>query len=73
MIGTARCPSAAASMPLGAADSALASFSAGQLLADAGPDVRDRARRLLIDRLAPHEADGVVRTAAHAHLVTATA
>jgi len=54
-----------------AATFALSAFSAfADLLAAAGGDARPRAHRVLSERFAPHEADGVVRMPATVNIVT---
>jgi SAM-dependent methyltransferase len=53
-----------------AADFALQAFSAGDLVADAGDEVRGAVRRSLSERFARHEEDGTVRMDARVHIVT---
>jgi SAM-dependent methyltransferase len=56
-----------------AADFALAAFSAGDLIAEAGETVRDQVRQALTARFSKHEQDGAVRMDARVHIVTGTA
>jgi SAM-dependent methyltransferase len=53
-----------------AAHFALAAFSIGQQLAEAGDQVLDEVRRALTARLSRHQQDGVVRMGACVHIVT---
>lgn len=59
--------------PAEAADFALASFSVGELLADAGPETSESVRRALTDLLASHEQDGAVWMDAHVHIIAGSA
>ncbi|MGK2922338.1 MAG: class I SAM-dependent methyltransferase [Methyloceanibacter sp.] len=56
--------------PVEAADFALASFSVGELLADAGPETFESVRQALTDRFSQHQQGGVVRVDAFVHIVT---
>lgn len=53
-----------------AANFALAAFSVGELLADAGDEALHHARQSLTARLVRHEQGGVVRVDARIHIVT---
>jgi SAM-dependent methyltransferase len=65
------------SLPIGgglpaaeAANFALASFSAGELLSEAGDEAIEEARRALTARFSHHQKDGVVRMDACVHILT---
>jgi SAM-dependent methyltransferase len=53
-----------------AANFAIASFSAGEPLAEAGEEALDEARRSLTTRFSQHQEDGVVRMDACVHIFT---
>jgi SAM-dependent methyltransferase len=53
-----------------AADFALQAFGAGDLVAEAGDEVRDQVRQALTARFSEHEQDGAVRMDARVHIVT---
>ena len=56
--------------PAEAAQFALASFSVGELLADAGDEVANKVHRSLTARFSEHQQDGVVRVDACIHIFT---
>ncbi len=58
--------------PADAVDFALQALGAGDLVAEAGDEVRDAVRRSLAERFARHEEDGAVRMDARVHIVTGT-
>jgi SAM-dependent methyltransferase len=55
-----------------AADFALGAFSAGDLVAEAGNEVRESVRQALTAHFSEHEQDGAVRMDARVHIVTGT-
>lgn len=58
--------------PAEAAQFALAAFSVGDLLADAGDEAANKAQRSLTARFSEHQQDGIVRMDACVHIVTGT-